>query len=74
MEQIMEMIPYVRKGNIMNIKENHYTCIYQFKHLNELTEEQRAIKDNDSQNSTFDIVVRHEYEYTPTRSWQGTSV
>jgi hypothetical protein len=29
MEQIMEMIEYAKKGNIMNIKENYY--IYQFK-------------------------------------------
>jgi hypothetical protein len=29
MEQIMELIEYARKGNIMNIKENYY--IYQFK-------------------------------------------
>jgi hypothetical protein len=40
MEQIMEMTEYARKGNIMNIKENYY--IYQFKQLNELTEEKRA--------------------------------
>jgi hypothetical protein len=37
MEQIMEMTPYARKGNIMNMKENYY--IYQFKQLNELIEE-----------------------------------
>jgi predicted GIY-YIG superfamily endonuclease len=32
MEQIMEMIEYARKGNVINIKENYY--IYQFKQLN----------------------------------------
>jgi hypothetical protein len=36
-EQIMEMIKYARKGNIINIKVNYY--IYQFKQLNELVEE-----------------------------------
>jgi hypothetical protein len=35
MEQIMELIEYVRKGNVMNIKENYY--IYKFKQLKELT-------------------------------------
>jgi hypothetical protein len=40
MEQIMEMTEYVRKGNIMNTKENYY--IYQLKQLNELIEEKRA--------------------------------
>jgi hypothetical protein len=66
-EQIMEMIEYATKGNIMNIKENYY--IYQFKQLNELTEEQKSIKENDNQNSMFDIAIRHEY--TPTRASQG---
>jgi hypothetical protein len=69
MEQIMEMIKYARKGNIMNIKENYY--IYQFKQLNELIE-QKSIKENDNQNGMFDIVIRHEY--TPTRVPQGTRV
>jgi hypothetical protein len=40
-EQIMEMIEYTRKANIMNIPENVY--IYQSKQ-NELIEEQRNIK------------------------------
>jgi hypothetical protein len=57
MEQIMEMIEYARKGSIMNIKENCY--IYQFKQLNELIEEQESIKENDSQNSIFNIAIRH---------------
>jgi hypothetical protein len=39
MEQIMEMIEYAIKGNIMNIKENNY--IYQFKQLNELIQAQK---------------------------------
>jgi hypothetical protein len=54
----------------MNIKENYY--IYPFKELNELIEEQKSIKENDSQNSMFDIVIR--YEYTPIRASQGTTV
>jgi hypothetical protein len=70
MEHIMDMIEYARKGNIMNIKGNYY--IYQFKQLNELIEEQKGIKGNDSQNSTFDVVIRHEY--TPTRAPRGTRV
>jgi hypothetical protein len=41
MEQIMELIEYARKGNIMNIKENYY--IYKFKQLKELTEEQKKM-------------------------------
>jgi hypothetical protein len=53
MEQIMEMID-ARKSNIKNIKENYY--IYQFKQFNELIEEQESIKQNDNQNSMFDIV------------------
>jgi hypothetical protein len=57
MEQIMELIEYARKGNIMNIKENYY--IYKFKQLKELTEEQKATKDNDNQNSMFDIALRN---------------
>jgi hypothetical protein len=70
MEQIMEMIEYARKGNIMNIKENY--CIYQFKQFTELIEEQKSIKENDSQNSMFDSVIRHEY--MPIRASQGTKV
>jgi ribosomal protein L31 len=56
MEQIMELIEYARNGNIMNIKENYY--IYKFKQLKELTEEQKSTKDNDNQNSLFDIALR----------------
>jgi hypothetical protein len=69
MEQIMEIIEYVRKGNIMNIKENCY--LYQFKQLNELIE-QKSIKENDNQNSTFDIAIRQEY--MPITASQGTRV
>jgi hypothetical protein len=58
-EQIMELIKYARKGNIMNIKENYY--IYKFKQLKELTEEQKATKDNDNQHKMFDIALRREY-------------
>jgi hypothetical protein len=32
--------------------------IHQFKQLNELTEGQKSIKENDNQNSMFDIVIR----------------
>jgi hypothetical protein len=70
MEQIMEMTEYARKGNIMNIKENYY--IYQFKQLSELKEEQKSIKESDSQNRMFDIVIRQEY--TQTKTSQGTRV
>jgi hypothetical protein len=70
MKQTMEIFEYARKGNIMNIKKNYY--IYQFKQFNELIEEQEIIKENDHQNSMFDIMIRHEY--TPTRASQGTRV
>jgi hypothetical protein len=70
MEQITEVIEYARKGSIMNIKENY--CIYQFKQLNELMEEEKSIKENDNQNNMFDNVIRHEY--TPTGASQGTGV
>jgi hypothetical protein len=46
----------------MNMKENDY--VYQFRLLNEVTEAQKRIKENDNENSMFDIVIRHEY--TPT--------
>jgi hypothetical protein len=65
----MEMIEYAREGNNMNIKENDY--IYVFEHLNKLTE-QRSIKENDNQESMFDIAIRHEY--TSTGASQGTRV
>jgi phage regulator Rha-like protein len=70
MEQIMELIEYARKSNIMNIKENYY--IYKFKELEELTEEQKSTKDNDNQNSILDIAVRHEF--TPTKTSQETGI
>jgi hypothetical protein len=70
MGQITEMIKYAKKGNLMNAKENYY--IYQFKQLNELIEEQKNIKENDSQNSMFDTVIRHEY--TSIKTSQGTRV
>jgi hypothetical protein len=41
----------------MNIKENYY--IYKFKQLKERTEERKIKKDNDNQNSMFDIALRH---------------
>jgi hypothetical protein len=66
----MELIKYASKGNIMNIKENYY--IYKFKQLKELTEEQKNKKDNDNQNSMFDIVLRHEY--MSIRTSQGTGI
>jgi hypothetical protein len=46
MEKIMKLIEYAGKGSIMNIKENYY--IYKFKQLENLIEEQRSTKDNDS--------------------------
>jgi hypothetical protein len=54
MEQIMELIEYVRNGNMMNIKENCY--IYKFKQLKELTEEQESTKENDNQDSMYEYV------------------
>jgi hypothetical protein len=66
MEQIMEVTEYARKGNTMNVKKNY--CIYQFEQRNELIEEQNSIKENDNQNSMFDILIRHEY--TPPRTSQ----
>jgi hypothetical protein len=59
MEQIMEMAKYARKGSIMNIKENYY--IYQFSQLNKLIEEQKCMEEGDSQNSMFNIIIRHQY-------------
>jgi hypothetical protein len=70
MEQIMELIKYARKGNIMNIKENYY--IYKFKQFKELTEEQKSTKENDNQITMFDIALRHEY--MPIRMSQGTGI
>jgi hypothetical protein len=70
MEQIMELIEYTRKGNIMNIKENY--CVYKFKQFEKLIEEQNSTKDNDNQNSMFDIALRHEC--TPTKPSQGTRI
>jgi hypothetical protein len=52
MEQFMEMMEYGRKGNIKNPKENNY--IYQFKQLNGLIEEQKNMKEKDSQNNMVD--------------------
>jgi hypothetical protein len=66
----MEMIENARKGNIMNMNENYY--IYQFKQLDELIEEQKSVEEDDSQNSMFDIAIRHVY--TPTKTSQGTKV
>jgi hypothetical protein len=69
-EQIMDILGYARKSNIMNTKESYY--IYQFKQPNVLTEERKSIKDNDNQNNMFDIEIG--YEYTPTGASQGTRV
>jgi hypothetical protein len=66
----MELIEYARQGNIMNIKENYY--IYKFKQLKELIDKQKSTKDNDNQNSMFDIAIRHEY--TPIKMSQGTGI
>jgi hypothetical protein len=70
MEQIMKMGEYTRKGSIMNIKENY--CTSQFNQLNKLIEEQKYIKEGDSQNSMPDMVIRHQY--TPTQMSQDTMV
>jgi hypothetical protein len=64
----MELIEYVRKGNIMNIK-NYYT--YKFKELKEPIEKQKSTKDNDNQNCMFDIALGHEY--TPIKQVTGNS-
>jgi hypothetical protein len=66
----MELIEYARKDNIMNMKENCY--IYKFKQLRELIEEQKSTKENDKENSMFDIALRHEY--TPIRTSQGPGI
>jgi hypothetical protein len=60
-----------RRENVVR-KDRIRNCIYQFKQLNELIEEQKSIQENDNQNSMFDIVIRHEY--TPTGTSQGTRV
>jgi hypothetical protein len=52
---IMEMMEYAKKGNIMNIKENFH--IYHLNKTNMLIEEQKANKDNHSQNEMFDIIT-----------------
>jgi hypothetical protein len=46
----------------MNIKENYY--INNFNQLNKLIEEQKYIKENGKQNSTFDIIRRHQHSPT----------
>jgi hypothetical protein len=53
----MEMIQYATKVNIMHIKENDN--IYQFKQLNELTEEQESTKVKDNRNNTY-VWHRHK--------------
>jgi hypothetical protein len=53
----MEIGEYTRKGSIMNTKEHYY--IYQFNQPNKIIEEQKCIKEGDSQNSMFDIIIRH---------------
>jgi hypothetical protein len=63
----MELIEYVRKGNAINIKEDHF--IYKFKQLNELMEEQKTTKDNDNGNNIPDIALRREY--TPIANVTG---
>jgi hypothetical protein len=52
--------------------ERQYHDIYKFKQLNELIEEQNSLKENDNQNSMFDVMVRHEY--MPAGASQGTRV
>jgi hypothetical protein len=69
MEQIMELIEYARKSNIMNIEENYY--IYKFKELREQIEEQKSAKDNDKQNCMFDLALR---QYTLIKTSQGTGI
>jgi hypothetical protein len=63
----MELIEYARKGNIMNIKGNY--CIYKFKQLKELIEEQKCTKDSDNQNSMVHIALRHEYMPIKIVTW-----
>jgi hypothetical protein len=48
----------------MYIKENYH--IYRFKQLKELIEKEKSTKDNDNQNSMFDIALIHEY--TPIKN------
>jgi hypothetical protein len=43
---------------MMNIKENYR--IYKFRPLKELIGEQKSRKENDNQNSMFDMALRHE--------------
>jgi hypothetical protein len=59
MEQIMELIEYSRKGNIMNIKGNYY--FYQFKQLKELIGKQNITKDNNNKNNILHIALRYKY-------------
>jgi hypothetical protein len=51
----MEMVERSKKGNIMNIKENFH--IYHLNKTNMLIEEQKANKDNHTQNEMFDIIT-----------------
>jgi hypothetical protein len=55
MTTIMEMVEYAMKGNLMDMKENFH--IHHQNKTNMLIEEQKANKDNHSQNEMFDIII-----------------
>jgi hypothetical protein len=51
MEQIMDIVEQVQKGNTMNIKENY--CIYKYEQAKELTEEQKSRKEETKDNHSI---------------------
>jgi hypothetical protein len=55
MTTIIEIMEYAKKGNLMDIKENFH--IYHQNKTNMLIKEQKANKDNHSQNEIFDIII-----------------
>jgi predicted GIY-YIG superfamily endonuclease len=63
MTEILDMVEHAKKGNLVNIKENFY--IFHFNKFNKLIEEQKHTKESETQNSMFDIIIKHQY--TPTQ-------
>jgi hypothetical protein len=53
----------LKKAILRIYKKNIIFIIYE---LNKLIEEQKCIKENGNQNSTFDIIIRHQYMHKQT--------
>ena len=70
--KIMELIEVAKKGKLMNIKEEYQ--IYRHYKNNNLIDEQKQLREFNTQNTLFDLATTYSYTYTTQNTSQNTDL